>query len=159
MSGFVETAPDPVLRCERCGRALASADSICDCEAEIAAAEPAAAGTAGGTHVCPVCNGRFDPDRLRTVRWTPGRAWYRNLGTTKACPHCAALLRSRYPQGWSRFLALLAIALIIGSHLFGLLPRHDDLLRAALWLAFLLLTVRSMASMRRDPQAYERDPR
>ena len=51
MSGFIATNPYPVLRCERCGRALAAADSLCDCDAEdeAAVAAVAAASVAGTT--------------------------------------------------------------------------------------------------------------
>lgn len=47
MSGFIATNPYPVLRCERCGRTLTAADSLCGCDAadEASVAAASAAGT------------------------------------------------------------------------------------------------------------------
>ncbi|WP_257388136.1 hypothetical protein [Tahibacter caeni] len=91
---------------------------------------------------------------------TPGVAWYRFTRFGRACPHCTTPLRSRHPLGrLRRALPLVILSLILGSHLFGLMPPHDGWLRAGLWLAFLLQQIDNLRHERRDPQAYERDPR
>lgn len=132
MSGFIATNPYPVLRCERCGRALAAADSLCDCDAadDTTVAAASAAGTTSmsssasaaaarvattpsaaavdratanaGIHVCPACGGHFGPRGLRVLHSTQGIPWYRFARFGKACPHCTTPLRSRHPLGWPR---------------------------------------------------------
>ena len=73
MSGFIATNPYPVLRCERCGRTLAAADSLCDCDAADEAAV-AAASVAGTTSTSSSASAATESSAIASSATTPSAA-------------------------------------------------------------------------------------
>lgn len=166
------------LRCEACGRVLASGNAVCGC-AESRAVQALGAAQNLDTQLarreaaarfrCPACTRRFDAAQLKPVAVPSAAPWYRLQISGRACPHCGTALVSRYlPMALqSPSLPLGLILVAMGQKLvlaaFGVDRAYAQAIAiVVIAVALGLLIFGGIAGAwraRRDENAYVRDPR
>ena len=111
-----------------------------------------------GRYVCPVCAGRFDSRELLTQMRPKVAAPLRWQHRGRCCPHCDAVLRSRYEQ---RMTALESgmwfVISLVWIALRGPERSVVDLFLIVLGGAFLYHAVKTVLRHRKDRHAYLRD--
>lgn len=140
------------MRCDGCGKVLASPDAVCtDCAAKIRAELDA---PPQGKHPCPVCAGRFD--RPRHELWPAGAKWYVPRQLKPTCPQCRSFLRdNRYPALPAHLVWLLIVTALAAWLVLPATYTRGALV--VLLIAYLILHLRERKRNKDAASRYSRD--